>query len=372
MATIKQLPDGKYQARFRDEGGRQHARRFSRRRDAAEWLDIQTAALVRGDFVAPSAGKVTFKEYAEKWREAQAHHRAGTVAHVESRLRLHVYPEIGHRQLRTIQRIDVQRVVNVAAQTLAPSSVEVLFGFMSSVFSSAVLDKIVSSSPCVKINLPEVVERKVVPLTVEQVDAIYAAVPSYYRPMVAVAAATGLRSGELRGLTIDRISPALHLRGDLTPKEATLRIDRQLVEVKGGRPTFGPPKTDSADRRILIGESTIRTLTEHLTTRPLGPDGLVFTGRMGGPISRTAAGEVWRKAIDGMGLPDRSGWHDLRHFHVSLLIASGRSPRAVADRLGHKDPVETLRTYSHLWPDDEERSVSATEAAIGHLGARGM
>jgi hypothetical protein len=39
-----------------------------------------------------------------------------------------------------------------------------------------------------------------------------------------------------------------------------------------------------------------------------------------------------------------------------------------ADRLGHKDPVETLRTYAHLWLNDEELSVSVTEAAIGHIG----
>lgn len=60
----------------------------------------------------------------------------------------------------------------------------------------------------------------------------------------------------------------------------------------------------------------------------------------------------------------RSGWHDLRHHHASMLIAGGASVIAVARRLGHKDPTETLRTYGHLWHDDEERMVAATDGLV--------
>lgn len=55
----------------------------------------------------------------------------------------------------------------------------------------------------------------------------------------------------------------------------------------------------------------------------------------------------------------------LRHHHASLLIGAGLSPRAVADRLGHKDVAETLNTYSHLWPSDQERALDAIEAVYG-------
>ncbi len=367
MASIKKLSDGKFQARFRDRAGRQHAKRFPRKTLAQEWLDEQIAGLVRGDFVQPRSGDVTFRDYAERWRTAQLHHRDVTASLYESRLRLHVYPHIGARPLKSIHRVDVQSVVSIASKTLAPSSVEVLHSIVSSVFTSAVVDRLIPSSPCLRIKLPEVVDARIVPLTVEQVDAIYDAMPDYYKPLVAVAATTGLRSGELRGLTVDRISPALHVRGDVSPKQATLRVDRQLVNVRGGQPIWGPPKTSSADRRVLIGESTVRVLLEHLQRRDPGPDGLVFTGRLGGPISRTSASGAWRNAVKDLELGERTGWHDLRHFHASLLIASGRSPRAVADRLGHKDPVETLRTYSHLWPNDEELSVAATEASLGRF-----
>lgn len=55
----------------------------------------------------------------------------------------------------------------------------------------------------------------------------------------------------------------------------------------------------------------------------------------------------------------------LRHFHASLLISAGLSVTAVAERLGHADPAETLRTYAHLWPTDQERATAAIEASFG-------
>lgn len=66
-----------------------------------------------------------------------------------------------------------------------------------------------------------------------------------------------------------------------------------------------------------------------------------------------------------MVLPDRLGWHALQHSQASLLIAAGLSPRAVADRLGHADPKETLSTYAHLWLSDEARILAAIKDAYG-------
>jgi hypothetical protein len=37
---------------------------------------------------------------------------------------------------------------------------------------------------------------------------------------------------------------------------------------------------------------------------------------------------------------------------------------AVAERLGHQDSTETLRTYSHLWATDETSSRNAIAAGL--------
>jgi len=92
--------------------------------------------------------------------------------------------------------------------------------------------------------------------------------------------------------------------------------------------------------------------------------GLVFTTTKAGAITHKVAWQIWRTSADAIGLPAGEGWHQLRHFHASLLIAGGASPVAVAHRLGHKDATETLRTYAHLWPDDDERMRDATDGQI--------
>jgi integrase len=57
--------------------------------------------------------------------------------------------------------------------------------------------------------------------------------------------------------------------------------------------------------------------------------------------------------------------HDLRHHCASLLIAAGCSVTAVQHFLGHKNASETLDTYSHLWPDNEDKIRAAIDAGFG-------
>jgi integrase len=62
---------------------------------------------------------------------------------------------------------------------------------------------------------------------------------------------------------------------------------------------------------------------------------------------------------------ESASFHDLRHFYASLLIARGASVREVQDRLGHANAAETLNTYSHLWPDSDDRTRDAVQAVLG-------
>ena len=57
-------------------------------------------------------------------------------------------------------------------------------------------------------------------------------------------------------------------------------------------------------------------------------------------------------------------FHELRHYYASLLIRYGESIKTVQARLGHKSAEETLNTYSHLWPDSDDRSRDAVDAAL--------
>ena len=56
--------------------------------------------------------------------------------------------------------------------------------------------------------------------------------------------------------------------------------------------------------------------------------------------------------------------HSLRHFYASLLIRHGESVRTVQARLGHASAAETLDTYSHLWPDSDDRTRAPVDSVL--------
>ena len=354
MASIARRPDGTYRPRFRDASGREHARHFKRKVDAQRWLDEMTAAMVTGQYVDPAAGRVTFREYAERWRATQVH-RPTTAAHVETMLRRHVYPGIGDKRLGSVLPSDVQSLVKQLSLDLAPATVGVVHRILAGIFKAAVRDRRIVASPCEGTKLPKVHRQRIEPMTLEAVEALTEAMPERYRALVTLAAGTGLRQGEALGLTVDRID---FLRRHLT-------VDRQLVTMPDRAPYLAPPKTQASVRVVPLPQVVIDALAAHLATWPA--DEFVFTTELGGPIRRTAfSAAVWRPAVRRAVLSGVT-MHSLRHFYASLLIRHGESVKTVQARLGHASAAETLDTYSHLWPDSDDRTRAAVDSVLGRV-----
>ncbi|MBW3639374.1 MAG: site-specific integrase [Actinobacteria bacterium] len=232
---MQRRPDGRWRARYRDAGDKEHARHFTRKADAERWLDEVRSDLVRGTYVDPAAGRVLFADFARTWLEAQPH-RAGTALLYERTLRLHVYPRIGDRPLAAVRRSDIQALITSSGQHLAPKTVENHFRLIKAVFNAAVEDQLIAVSPCRKIARQPVAASRVVPLSVEQVERLVAATPQHFRALVITAVGTGLRQGEalgLRGQNVDFLRREVHVR-------------HQLVSVPGVAPTWGRPRRRAA------------------------------------------------------------------------------------------------------------------------------
>ena len=354
MASIARRPDGTYRPRFRDASGKEHARHFKRKVDAQRWLDEMTAAMVTGQYVDPAAGRVTFRDYAERWRATQVH-RPTTAAHVETMLRRHVYPSLGDKRLGSVLPSDIQSLVKQLSLDLAPATVGVVHRILAGIFKAAVRDRRIVASPCEGTRLPKVHRQRIEPMTFEAVEALTAAMPERYRALVTLAAGTGLRQGEIFGLTVDRID---FLRRQLT-------VDRQLVTMPDRAPYLAPPKTQASVRVVPLPQVVVDAVAAHLATWPT--DQFVFSTELGDPIRRTAFSErIWRPALKRAGLSGVT-MHGLRHFYASLLIRHGESVKTVQARLGHASAAETLNTYSHLWPDSDDRTRAAVDSVLGRV-----
>ncbi|HPU12173.1 MAG TPA: tyrosine-type recombinase/integrase [Aeromicrobium sp.] len=285
------------------------------------------------------------------------------MAHVETMLRRHAYPYFGDRPMASILPGEIQAWVrklgdgdeSIDRRGLAPSTVGVLHGVVSGVFKSAVRDRMIMANPCEGTRLPRVERVRVLPPRTDQVEALRNAMPEELQALIVLAAGTGMRQGEMLGLTVDRI--------DFDRRE--LHVDRQLITDSWTRTRFGPPKTRASNRTIPLPQVVVDARADHVVTFPPGPAGLVFTLDRE-PITRQSFGHVWRPAARAADIPHGQGVHLLRHYYASLLIRYGESIKTVQARLGHATAAETLDTYSHLWPDSADRTREAIDAAFGN------
>jgi integrase len=353
MASVKRRPDGQWRARYRDEAGKEHARHFGRRVEAQRWLDEVTASVITGQYVDPRSGRVTFREYAEQWRGGQVH-RPSTQVYIERQLRRHTYPVLGDRPMWSIRPSDIQAWAKALTGDLAPSTVGVVHGIVSGIFRAAMRDRVIAHNPCDGTKLPKATKSRVDPLATEVVLALADAVPDRYRALVILSAGSGMRQGECFGLTVDRIH---FLR-------RTVLVDRQLVTISRRAPFLAPPKTAASVRSIPVPTVVVDALAAHLAAFPPLEGGFVFVTDAGRPIRRTAFGDVWRPAVKAAGAPHGTGFHELRHYYASLLIRHGESVKVVQARLGHASASETLDTYSHLWPDSDDRTRTAVDSVL--------
>jgi integrase len=364
-------------ARWRDESKKQRSKAFARKIDAEAYLSVMEADTMRGTYVSPDAGRLTFRVYAERRRAILAH-RASTQVQVESHLRRHVYPILGNHALGAVRPSDIQawlKRLGTAGdnrkKALAPGTVLVVYRYVSGIFRAAVADRLITSSPCIGITLPAKPPKRVWPPAKEHVTAMIDAAEDRYRALLVLGAGTGIRLGEALGLELENVD---FLR-------RTLTVRQQLASVPKRNAFIGIPKTPSSYRTIPLSPKVIEALAEHVRLFPPVPVEIVDTTGGSGPVTRTAhllftskkkrplrgssfSCIVWLPARAKTTVPATVTFHSLRHYFASALIQFGESVKVVQARLGHASAAETLDTYAHLWPDMEDRTREAVDIAL--------
>lgn len=353
------------------ETGEPRAELFARRADADRHDANMQADISRGQYVDPRAGRITVAEYAEKWRKQQLH-RPATIARVESVLRLHVLPIMGRLPMATVRSSHLKGWVRDRVEHLAPSSLNVVYGtVVAPMFSSAVIDKVIGSTPCVGIRLPEVPNTDYLLPTADDVHALHQSCLPRYRAAVYLAAGCGLRTGEVFGLEWSDI--------DLEGRE--IRIRRQIKVTKGRSPYLGPTKTRTSVRAVEIPQITVDALIRHRDlipsvaveidddTEPNRPvrrsAELVFRTEQNAAVRPSWWWSVWANTVTAAGVPAEISLRSLRHYYATVLIFGGANVKTVQLAIGHTTPMITLNTYVGYWPDALERTRSLVDAALG-------
>ncbi|MGC4815112.1 tyrosine-type recombinase/integrase [Micromonospora sp. DT228] len=306
----------------------------------AKEIEVETA---RDTYIDPRAGRIPLADWVPIWETT---HQAGpaTWAAYRSHLRLHILPALGALPLVDIRRQHVKTLAVALGKRLSPRSVADVIMVLSMVLQEAVEDRRVPFNPCRGIRIPKGIRAERPHATAEQVAAIVARQARTSDGLLILTAAyTGMRWGELTGLTRDNV--------DLTTGSIHVHPDVGALHEVEGKLFLGPPKTNDSVRHIRLPRFLTTLLTVHLAEQP---HDIVFPGARGHHQRRSNFNRrAWTPAVAGnlqRGIPPvlpGMHFHDLRHTHKTWLIEDGIPEIAQARRLGHR--LAGVRgIYSHV------------------------
>lgn len=358
FGSVRQLPSGKWQARYTGPDGqpRKAPTSFDTKRAAEQWLVETEAEMLRGEWLDPDAGTIHLGDYAYQWvRERDL--KARTREEYERHLRLHVRPYLGQVPLNQItpQRIRSWRAT-LLDNGIGKPTVAKTYRILHAIFATAVDDDLIRRSPCrVKGGGQDTADERPT-ATLDQVLAIAATIQPRYRLLVLLATFAQLRFGELIALRRRTV--------DLPTME--LRVRKATAEMEDGTQIDDDPKSEAGKRPITLPAALKTDIELHLAryAQP-GPDGRLFVGPNGAVPRRRNFNRIWKKALADAGIPAEMGLHlhDLRHTGSTWSAQSGATLKELMARIGHSS-TRAAMIYQHATRDRDQAIAAALDALI--------
>jgi integrase len=352
MSSVDKTGHGTYRVRFRTPDGRSRSKTFKRRVDADAFAATVETSKLQGTYTDPALGKTPFGKWAKHVQASRINLAPSTRARDDAYFRNLILPFFAGEPLAKVNPLHVQGwVSDLLAKNYAPGTIRKAYQLLSAVFDAAVTSDLIARSPCRGVKLPKDIREEMRFLAPEEIEELAEAIDPRYRALVLTGGYTGLRSGEMLGLKVNRL--------DMLRRQ--VRVVETLTEVKG-QIGIGPPKSKASRRTVTMPAFLVDELAQHLAAYR-DPEGWVFSSPQGGPVRRTNfRRRFWIPAIRAsVGEPMR--FHDLRHSHAALLVAQGVHPKVLQDRLGHASITTTLDTYGHLMTGLDEAAAELLQSS---------
>jgi integrase len=334
------------------------------KRDAERRLRELLSEVDRG--VAPDAGKMTVGVWLTAWLDECRHTVAPKTLEERQRyVRHHLVPGLGTIPLAKLGPAHIQAFYSAALTNgrrdgkggLSPQTVRHLDRVLHTALERARKLHLIALNPTADVDRPRVERAAIITLRLEQQATLLAAASGthLYLPVL-LALATGLRRGEALGLTWKNVDLDAGL----------LRVVQVIEQTKAGVRIKPQPKSAHSRRAVTLPAVVVEALREHRVNQAeehlrlgLGPLNLLFPRAAANPaVFSVDFGRLATRA----GIKTR--FHDLRHTHISDLLASGVHPKLVSERAGHSSVAFTLQIYAHVTPTMHEAAAQQLDAAL--------
>lgn len=357
MAAIKQNKYGYYfviSAGYHPDGRRRQIKRtgFRTKREAQAEMDRVKSELTNDEYVKPSS--TYLNDFIDEYLEMKKHSiEESTANRYKRELNSHIKPYFNGMKIQNLNPFVMQKFFNyiIEEKGFSRNTCEISRRILSGALNKAVELKIIKDTPLKGIELPKEESYSFNVWGKEHINTFlairnttYAKYSKHYITIL-IALMTGMRKGEILGLTWDCV--------DFEKK--TIFVDKILDESQ--RVKFRT-KTMRSKRSIAIPELLVKELRLHQASQiaELKKHGyanehnLVICTLRGRPVYGCNLSRLLKSICEKYDLP-MIRFHDLRHTHATTLIGDNVNFKIVQDRLGHSKSKTTLDTYSHVLPD---------------------
>ena len=373
---LGQRKDKYYYAKYTSPG-KKGQQSFHPLVEAKNWRQEQLYLCRHPELRTATSPDMTVDAWFNRWLKDVVGNRApNTLRNYRESYEHNVQPFIGSMLLRDVKPMDCQMILNAMEDDYAGSTIRQTYMTMGTFFKSAKDNGFIDRHPMdgVRYTKPVRAVDDIHFLTVdEQKRFLEAAKGSHNYAQYALILETGLRTGEMIGLTWDAIDWEKH----------TLTVNKTLeYRHKQGVWRAGPPKTESSYRTIPLTDTAYDILREIYDTREYRKESkdlstvLTFMDRKTGQKRKLVMRDLvfinWRtgmpaknssydthlyKLCDDAGI-ERFCMHALRHTYATRAIESGMQPKVLQKLLGHASITTTMNRYVHVTDDSMKKAVA--------------
>lgn len=316
----------------------------------------------------PTTG--TFKELYDMWLKQQRMNvKPSTIALNRRFIERHVLPYLGNHKLDEITVVYCQQLVNKWFEQ-GYKQYSYFRKATAQVMRYGEAMELMKSNPMSKTILPRRVEeeKKLQYYTKEELARFFECLHQFgnFKQLAffRLLAFTGCRKSEVLSLQWK----------DLDFSGKSVMIGKTLATDENNQIIIQTPKTSASTRSISLDDETLKILSKwrsiqrtdylQLGFNTSSEEQYIFTNKKNEWYYPQVVNDWLKYLINKYKLP-RITPHHFRHTHASLLLQAGIPVKEVSERLGHKDVKITLEIYSHVMPEEKEKTAAKFANFVG-------